>query len=250
MSTPSNYHAFPLPHVSVVGQSEVSSNDKPAIKAWKRKGTALETSPSNLSRSALRVIDRSNGKEYSLDELGIGERNITLPIALIDLKQENAWKDALPDTPDGNGGTLGLADTIGAVVTGTSTNNTSATEKAGFLFRVPDNYRVGTNLTLRIRHKFSVARTAASALDAVVKRITADGALDATDLVTTSPIDCKTATDYTNRDFTINGNASGDQLAAGTLLWVEISQANIDTGGSVGGVGTIAAVSVIVPSLG
>lgn len=250
MSTPSNYHDFPLPHVSVVGQSEASTANRPTQKAWKRKGTRLEPSPANLSRAALRLIDRTNGKEYSADELALGERNVTHVIPLLDLRQENAWKDTLPDTPDGNGGTLGLADTIGAVVTGTSTNNTSATEKAGFIFKVPDNYRVGANLTLRIRHKFSVARTATSNLDAVVKRITADGALDSTDLVTTSPIDCKTATSYTNRDFTISGASSGDELAAGTLLWVEISLANIDTGGSQAGVGTIAAVSVIVPSLG
>ena len=250
MSTPSNYHEFPLPHVSVANQDAAPSSNTNAINKCSPTVVSMAPKASTVSRVAPRLIDRSNGQAHSADEPNRGARNVTPSTALTDLRQENAWKDALPDTPDGDGGTLGLADTIGAVVTGTSTNNTSATEKAGFLFKVPQNYRAGTNLPLRLRHKFSVARTATSNLDAVVKRITADGALDSTDLNSTDPINCKTATSYTNRDFTILGASTGDELAAGTMLWIEISQANIDTGGSTGGVGTIAAVSVIVPSLG
>ena len=251
MPKPTYSADFPAPHSTAAGTANTASKSlAETAKDYSPKGTHLEPAGSTLARFALRLLDRTTGRAHSADELGLHLRNVTHPIALNDLRQENAWKDLLPDTPDGNGGTLGLADAIGSVVTGTSTNNTSATEKAGFTFRIPANYRAGQNLTVRIRHKFSVARTAASALDAVVKRITADGALDSTDLVTTSPIDCKTATSYTDRDFVILGNSSGDELTPNMLLWVEISLANIDTGGSTGGVGTIAAVSMIVPSLG
>lgn len=251
MSAPKNPLDFPKPAARWQGVKQLVGNvTKSLLRAWQPKGTTMEGGVSLLSRFSLRLIDRATGDAHSADELKLGARNKLFPVALASLRVAAAWKDSLPDAPAGNGGALGLGDAAGSVITGTSTNNTAATESFGFFFTLPENYRAGQPLKVRIRQRYSVARFAASALSVVAKRLTADGALDATDLCTTAGIDTKAAVAFTDRDFNVNGNAAGDELAPGMQLWIVVSQANIDTGGNSAGVGTIAAVSVIVPVLG
>lgn len=170
----------------------------------------------------------------------------TFTVPLTDLRQEDAGKDFLPDTPDGDGGTLGLADTIGSPVVGTSTNNTSATEKCAFDFVVPADYVAGNDLTVRVNGLVTAAANATSNLD-VVAKLVKGGALDATDLCTTGPIDMKDVTAAANEDFTIDSDASGDELAPGSVLHVEISFTRDDTGGSTAGTTQINAIQVLVP---
>ncbi len=171
-------------------------------------------------------------------------------IALTNLRQEDAAKERLPDAPEGDGLTLGLADAVGSPVRGTATSNTTATEYAAFDFRVPSNYRDNQNLTVRLRCLISInPRAAVSNLDVIAKLIK-DGALDATDLCITAPIDIKLITTATDQDFTIDGDAAGDLISAGDILHIQFSIHNDDTGpggGTAGGF-QLNKVSVIVPS--
>ncbi len=174
--------------------------------------------------------------------------NRTHDIPLVELRQENALKDFLPDTPDGDGGTLGLGDAPGAPVIGTTTNNTNATEYASFDFVIPSDYRKNQNLTVRLSCFIDTnARNATSNLDVVAKLIKA-GALDANDLVLTAPIDIKAVTAAADQDFTIDGDAAGDLISAGDVINIAISILNDDTGGSDAGFFQLNKVSVIVPS--
>lgn len=172
----------------------------------------------------------------------------TCGIALTDLRCSAKGKDALPDAPDATD--LGLADAIGSPVVGTTTNGgatAAATEKAAFDFVVPPDYVAGQDLTVRINAKVSAARQAASPLD-VVAKLVKGGALDATDLCTTAAQEMKAVTDPADKDFTIDGDASGDALAPGSVLHVEISFKTDDTGATADGYAQINSVSVLVPS--
>ncbi len=169
-------------------------------------------------------------------------------IPLVELRQEDAIKDFLPDAPEGDGLTLGLSDTNGAPVKGTTTNNTQATEFASFDFPLPTDYRDTQDLTIRLNCFIDTnARNATSNLD-IVAKLVKGGALDATDLCITSPIDIKAVVAAANQDFTIDGNAAGDLISAGDVLHVAISIHNDDTGGSDAGFFQMNKVSVIVPS--
>ncbi len=169
-------------------------------------------------------------------------------ILLTDLRQNAAMKDALPDSPAGDGGALGLGDAAGSPVLGTSTNNTDATEHTSFDFVVPADYVAGNDILVRIAAYVTATANAVSDLD-VVAKLVKGGALDATDLCLTGPIDIKAVTSVANHDFTIDNNASGDELVAGlSVINIHISAQRDDTGGSTAGTVVIDKVSVTVPS--
>ncbi len=167
-------------------------------------------------------------------------------IALTDLRQNAAMKDALPDSPAGDGGALGLGDAAGAAVLGTSTNNTDATEHTSFDFVLPADYTAGSNIFVRISAYVTAVANAVSDLD-VVARLVKAGALDATDLCLTSPIDIKAVVAAADHDFTIDNNASGDELTPGSVINIHISAQRDDTGGTTAGTIKIEAVTVRVP---
>jgi len=171
----------------------------------------------------------------------------TYAIPLTNLRKSALGKDALGDAPDATD--LGLADAIGSPVVGTTTNGGStatATEKCSFDFAVPPDYVAGNDLTVRINALVSAARNAASPLDVVAKLIKA-GALDATDLCTTSAIDMKDVTTAADENFAIDNDAAGDVLAPGSVLHVEISFKTDDTAATNDGYAKINAVTVLVP---
>jgi hypothetical protein len=158
-------------------------------------------------------------------------------------------KDVLPDSPAGDGASLGLADAAGSPVVGTTTNNgatANATEHLQFDYPIPEDYVVGQDITVRVKGLVSAARNAESLLDVVAKHVKA-GALDATDLVSTSPIDMKAVTTETNEDFTVSGSASGDELAPGSVLNIVVSFETDDTGGGSDGYAQINGIDVLVP---
>ena len=167
-------------------------------------------------------------------------------IALTDLRQNAAMKDALPDSPAGAGGAMGLGDAAGSPVLGTSTNNTTAEEHVAFDFVVPPDYVTGNDLLVRISAYLSAAANATSNLD-VISKIVKAGALDATDLTLTAPFDLKIVVATTDFDFEINNDAAGDELAPGTVLNFHITFERDDQGGSTAGVARIEKVSVRVP---
>lgn len=172
----------------------------------------------------------------------------THAIALTALKtggSSAAAKDPLPDSPAGDGASLGLAD-AGVVVLGTSTNGGDSTEYAQFDFVVPEDYVAGNDLVVRIKSYVDVAAEATSDVD-VVAKLKKGGALDGTDLCLTGAIDVKAVTAVANHDFTIDSDASGDELAPGSILNVIIALQRDDTGGSAAGTVVCDGVDVLVP---
>jgi hypothetical protein len=147
-----------------------------------------------------------------------------------DWRKSAALKDVLDDAAGTS--LLGLADAQGSYVVGSSTNNTSVTEKAACYVVLPSNYQAAGDLTLRLRGSVSVARTVAATVDAVVKKV-GDAALGS-DIVETAAQSINSTT-AANRDFVITPTG----LAAGDVLLVEITIANNDTGGASGGLATL-----------
>ncbi len=168
----------------------------------------------------------------------------TIGIPVTSLLKHDAMKDALPDAGDGT--YLGLADAAGSVIVGSTTNNTQVNEKAAFYLVLPREYIAQADVTIRLNAKVDVARNAESLLDVVVKRVTNAG-LDATDLCLTAAKDLKAVTAFADQDFTIDGDATGDELAPGDILYVEVAFETDDTGGSSNGHAEIGKAQAIIP---
>jgi hypothetical protein len=171
-------------------------------------------------------------------------------IALSDLRCEDAGQTLLPATPDGNGGTLGLAAAAGSPVLGSDSNSGGTgtqREYAMFDFVVPEDYVVGQDLTVDITCFVSDSRDTASPLDLIVKHIKA-GALDATDLCQTTAIDIKDVVAAAAQNFTISGTETGDELAPGSVLNILIDVTTVDTAEAANGHAQINEVAVNVPS--
>ncbi len=157
-------------------------------------------------------------------------------------------EDSLPILPDGTN--LGLANIIGAPIVGTATNGTSlaqVNERCGFSFVIPADYRVGEDVTCRIKAFVSVARATLSPLG-VIAKLVKDGALDTTDLILTTPSDMKDIITETDVDFTIDSDAVGDELASGSIVHIEINFETNDTSGVADGFAQINSIEMLVPS--
>jgi hypothetical protein len=154
-------------------------------------------------------------------------------VLLSELRKQAAWKDALPDAPDATA--LGVADAAGSLLTGTQTNNTSASEVAAFAFVLPENYVDGQAITVRVRAKVSAARQVSATVDIVAKKV---GDTLGSDICATAAQNLTTS--YANYDFTITPTG----LVAGDVLCIEVYLATNDTGGSTNGTPTATAISV------
>ena len=115
-----------------------------------------------------------------------------------------------------------------------------------FDFVVPADYVAASNIVVRLPALVTAALNAASNLDVVAKLIKA-GALDATDLCLTSAIDIKDVTAEADHDYTIDSDASGDELAPGSVINIAITAAMDDTGGTAAGGFQLNGVEVRVP---
>jgi len=218
------------------------------------KGTVVRDVAYALgSTASADIVDDTTGKDVTLEGMRMIDGTVSIyglsseVIPLNKAMQVAAMKTTLPDTPDET--TLGLAAAAGSTIVGTTTNGgatASATETLAFYYRVPPNYRTQLDLTIRIRAQVHVARNAESLLDVVVKRVV-DAGLDATDICTTTPMDIKAVVAFADHDFTIDGNATGDELEPGTLLYIEVSLETDDTGATVDGYGEISNIKVLAP---
>jgi hypothetical protein len=159
---------------------------------------------------------------------------IPFGIPLTCLKQSDAQKTVLPDAADSTD--LGLAAAVGSVVVGTTTNNTTKTEKAVAFFALPAEYADAGAITVRVRAKTSAARQVSAGVD-IVAKLLADGALGS-DLCTTAAQVLTTS--WVNYDFTI----SPTSRVAGDMLMIEITLTSDDTGGSTNGYSTMTKLDV------
>jgi hypothetical protein len=157
------------------------------------------------------------------------------PIPLADGKRVAALKDALPDTPDGT--TLGLGDSLGSVITGTTTNSgatASESETCAFFVSVPAEYNPAAFPVLRLSAKVSATRQVAQTIDVTVQVIGSDGSAGS-DICSTAVQNLTTS--YADYDFTITGTS----LSGGDLLYIVVTLATDDTGGGSDGFPTLAA---------
>lgn len=152
------------------------------------------------------------------------QHNITVPYPIPELRQQAAMSTALPTA--GNGTALGVAAAAGSVLLGSTSNNTSITEKAAYEFVVPEDYVAGQNITVRLRSKVGIARQVAQTVAASAKLI-ADGVLGS-ELIATAAQAVTLA--YANYDFVITGTT----LTAGNRLVIVITLVGNDTGGAGG----------------
>lgn len=166
-----------------------------------------------------------------------------IAIPLIGMSPIAAVKDSLPDSP--NGTSLGLSDTAGGALTGSTTNSggtASASESAGFVAVLPTNYVAGGAVTIRVRAKVSAARQVTQTIDATIKK-QGDATLGS-DIVATAAQTLTTS--YANYDFTVTPTG----LAAGDVLVGTIVAAADDTGGGNNGAITVTAVTILATTSG
>ncbi len=139
----------------------------------------------------------------------------------------DAQKDFLPDAATSDD--LGVADAAGspAVSTACSGGATAiVTQKLGVNIVLPETYKAGSAITLRVRAKLGGAMTVSGTIDALVKKY-ADGALGS-DVCATAAQNLATDNAYANYDFTITPTG----LVAGDVLNVVVVVALDDTGGT------------------
>jgi hypothetical protein len=163
-----------------------------------------------------------------------------LPMNLTNAKSGAAWTTAVGATPAG--GVMGLAATPGAGLVGATSNNTSTSDTAGFFVTVPAEYTDGSPLSVRVRAKISALRQVSGTIAVSVKKY-ADAALGS-ELNTTGAKNLTTS--FADYDFTITPTG----LAAGMQLWVVVTAANNDTGGSSNGFTTVSVVSLVASVFG
>lgn len=175
------------------------------------------------------------------DNLGSDAQVIPLNLTLA--RSGAAWTTAVGATP--SGGVMGLATTPGSPLTGATSNGGSTattSDTAGFFLTLPSEYVDGGPITIRVRAKVSAARAVSATIVASAKKYT-DGALGS-ELIATAAKALTTA--YADYDFVVTPTG----LVAGNQLWIVVTAANNDTGGSTNGITTVAAVSLVVPVFG
>ena len=164
------------------------------------------------------------------DTLNVIAKNVRVP-----LTDAHTWDSLAVNIP-----AAGANDDLG-LVTGTAGTNapslqtgdiktTSSTRKAGFLVRVPDGYKAGGTLTLRLSAGMvtTIADTSC-ALDVeawVPDYANADGTVSG-DLCETAAQSINSLT-FADKDFVIDDDAAGHVLAAGDIIQVVVSIAYVD----------------------
>jgi hypothetical protein len=145
-----------------------------------------------------------------------------------------AWKDTNADSPGSS--ILGLTDTAGAPLLGNAASGTQKTDSALFSFSLPGWYVAGSAIKVRLRAKTTALSTVSDKVVCTFK-VVADSV--GSDLVTTAAQQMTTA--YVNYDFTVTPTS---RVAGETIQLVVTTDLN-DTGGTIGGVGSITKVTIL-----
>lgn len=141
----------------------------------------------------------------------------------------------------------GLVDDVSGLLTvvGVAADGASQTQYSAFEFVLPATYKAGSAVTLRVRAMEGVgAATVDTSIDVNAYIVGDDDAISA-DLCTTEA-QTGVTTSYGNKDFVINAEAAGENLAPGDVIRFRIATIANDTGGSVGTVATINSIKVII----
>lgn len=159
------------------------------------------------------------------------DRKIGLPIS--EFRAPAAGKDVLGDTA--TGAVLGLADTIGAPLLGTTTaggGTATSNQSAIYSMCLPGNYLKGGNLRVGVRAKVSALATVSATVDATLREVGDAGI--GSDLVTTAAQNLTIA--YADYYFDLSDEST---LEAGDNVIVQVALARDDTGGALSGAPSI-----------
>lgn len=159
----------------------------------------------------------------------------TTTLRNVDARKDGAWKTVVDATPGSS--LLGqAATTAGVNFVGNAASGNTKSDYAQIDFCLPAWYVPGAAITVIVRAKTTALSTVSDKVDVEVK-VAADGTLGS-DLCTTSAQQMTTG--FVEYEFTV----TPDDLVAGDCLTIRFATLLVDTGGTVGGIGTISAIRV------
>lgn len=158
-------------------------------------------------------------------------------VPLGELRKVAAMKDALGDAGDNTA--LGVADTAGSPLLGSTSNNSSKSEVAGYDFVMPQDYVAGQDFTVRARAKVSATRFVGATVDLTAKLV---GDSLGADICATNAQTLTTS--YAAYDFTVTGAG----INPGDTVNLQFLLSSNDTGGSTNGASSATQLTVRYPA--
>lgn len=166
---------------------------------------------------------------------GIGVAS-TYTLRNVDARKDGAWKTVV-DAAAGASLLGQAATTAGVNFVGNAASGNQKTDYAQIDFVLPPTYVSGAAITLQIRAKTTALSTVSDKVDAEVK-VAADGTLGS-DICTTAAQQMTTSFAWYSFTITPTNRVAGDCLTIRFLTDLN------DTGGTIGGIGTISAIRVV-----
>lgn len=163
----------------------------------------------------------------------------TVQITAKEFYKDGYQKDGVDDAPGSS--LLGLADAVASALLGNAASGNEKNDYAGFAFCLPEDYKAGGTITVRVRAKVADTLLTTHAKVDVEAKLLGDAALGS-DICSTAAQQVTTA--YANYDFTITPT----NLVAGDVLHFRVATLANDTGGTVNKAMSIAKVSIIYQS--
>ncbi len=210
-----------------------------ANTAPKNSGPTQGSEPANFGSCDLETSGTVNAGAIKLAGNTLTGVVATLAAAPFDLPLNTAhpvaaWKDTNADSPGSS--ILGLTDTAGAPLLGNAASGNTKTDSALFSFALPAWYVTGSAITVRLRAKTTALSTVSDTVVCTFK-VVADTV--GSDLVTTAAQQMTTG--YVNYDFVVTPTSR----VAGETIQLVVTTALTDTGGTIGGVGSISKVGLL-----
>jgi hypothetical protein len=163
----------------------------------------------------------------------------TVQITAKEFYKDGNQKVGVVDAPGSS--LLGLADAVGSPLLGNAASGNEKNDYAGFAFCLPQDYKAGGTITVRLRAKVAdTLLTVHSKVDVECKLL-GDGALGS-DICGTAAQQVTTA--YANYDFSITAT----NLVAGDVLHFRVATLANDTGATVNKAMSIVKVSILYQS--
>lgn len=200
--------------------------------------TGIITRPLNLAELQAQIED----KEGRAQDIEAGTKAVTatrtkgIPFPLF--RKDGAWLTVV-DAAAGSS-LLGLAATTAGVnLVGNAASGNTKSDYAQVAFAIPEDYKAGGTLTVRLRAKWTTTLlTVSSKVDVDAAKIAADGSLGS-DLCTTVAQQVTIA--FADYDFVITPTGR----VAGEILTLRVALLGDDTGGTVNTLGAISACQLI-----
>lgn len=161
----------------------------------------------------------------------------TLAIPFPLFRKDGAWLTVVDAAPGSS--LLGLAATTAGVnLVGNAVSGTTTSDYAQVTFAIPQDYKAGGTLTIRVRAKWTTTLLTVSSKVDVECKVAADGSLGS-DICTTAAQ--QVTTSFAEYSFTITPTGR----VAGEILNVRVALLGDDTGGTINTAGAISAFALL-----